>query len=258
MESMHAVAHSEEKIDTIIQGVLSNENIDFIINGVLGSKKSEALKKMRQLTRNEMTELLLNLLVRDDDRHKDFFKEVGKEMVHEFKKSMLLVAAAQGFTGQVEEIVKENGELLNSRLDDAGNTALIVAVKEGRYETAQLLLQYGADVDIQNTYSDTALVYAIMANNTDMVKLLLTYEANVNTKSFMGTTPLMWAAKVGDVGIIDLLLQAGADINAVNAKGENAEDIARRNKNKKAAAFLAQKAKEKRGGRASSRTVGKA
>ena len=63
---------------------------------------------------------------------------------------------------------------------------------------------------------------------TKIVELLLQYGADVNVKSLQGMTPLMFAAKNGDIEMVKLLLENEADVNVVNAFGETAKDVAKK------------------------------
>ena len=47
-----------------------------------------------------------------------------------------------------------------SEKDNFGMTALMYACQNGHYETAKLLIKYGADVNIQDKFGNTALMIA--------------------------------------------------------------------------------------------------
>lgn len=54
-----------------------------------------------------------------------------------------------------------------------GQTALMLAVSHGRLDMVQLLLQSGADMNIQDEDGSTALMCAAEHHHVDIVKLLL-------------------------------------------------------------------------------------
>ena len=54
-----------------------------------------------------------------------------------------------------------------------GQTALMLAVSHGRLETVKLLLQVGADVNIQDNDGSTALMCASEHGHLEIVRLLL-------------------------------------------------------------------------------------
>lgn len=88
-------------------------------------------------------------------------------------------------------------------------------------------------------FQSNALIRAIHTINNDKVEILIKYGANVNIEMFGKLTPLMYAAKLninpnwaGDVIlIVKMLLNAGANVNIVNDQGETAYDLAIKNKN---------------------------
>ena len=70
-----------------------------------------------------------------------------------------------------------------------------------------LLLEYGADCDLQNHYNLTALHIACMKNNLNIVNILLNYGANCYIKSSFSTTktPLQISIKNKYTEIEELL-----------------------------------------------------
>ena len=70
---------------------------------------------------------------------------------------------------------------------------------------AKILLDYGADPDIQNNVGDTALMWASLSLNgqakKETLKILLEYRSDPNLRDNMGDTALMWALRDSD-GII--------------------------------------------------------
>jgi palmitoyltransferase len=80
--------------------------------------------------------------------------------------------------------------LLREQRDRDGHTALHWAALEGRRQTAQLLLDAGAEVDARSRGDDQR-----------------------------GQTPLMWAAVGGHTATAQLLVAAGADPLAIDARG---------------------------------------
>ncbi|HXH25192.1 MAG TPA: ankyrin repeat domain-containing protein, partial [Vicinamibacterales bacterium] len=110
-----------------------------------------------------------------------------------------------------------------------GLTALIFAAREGDIESAQALLDAGADVNQQSEYGWTPLLTAINNRNYRLARLLIERGADVNLANKGGWTPLYLATdnrniEGGDypvpkpdldhLEIIQLLLEKGADPNA--------------------------------------------
>ena len=124
--------------------------------------------------------------------------------------------------------------------------SLAFAALHGAVDSVRVLLRYGANPN------QGSLNYAVLANQwqkfTDpwsiaraqaaastghqgIVRLLLKHGAAVNARTGSDRfTPLMVAANYSgflSLGVVRELLRGGADLNLVNAKGRNAEAIAR-------------------------------
>lgn len=143
--------------------------------------------------------------------------------------------------------------------DDRGNPGLLMAVRDGSFEVAGLLLAAkGIEVDRPNGAGETALMMAALRGHHEWVvrliergaavhrpgwtplhyaasgpepkvlELLLDRGAQLEALSANGTTPLMMAAGYGAIDGADLLLKRGADPRRRNERGLNAADFARR------------------------------
>ena len=122
-------------------------------------------------------------------------------------------AAALGETARVKELIAANQELLK-RYSSDGWTALHLAAFMGHRETAEALLQAGADLSAfsQNQMANQPL-HAALAGKTDrpLVQMLLEHGADVKARGGAGVTPLHLAASRGDEVFCDLLISKGAD-----------------------------------------------
>ncbi|MCW3055956.1 MAG: ankyrin repeat protein 17-like, partial [Chthonomonadales bacterium] len=88
---------------------------------------------------------------------------------------------------------------------------IVEAAEYADVETVRLLLQHGAKVG-PNSPGEGALWLAIASQNSDSAQLLLKYGAAVNVKG--EDTPLAEAANQDDVETARELLERGADVNA--------------------------------------------
>ncbi len=86
-----------------------------------------------------------------------------------------------------------------------GETPLHLAIKYGCIKIAQILLKYGANPDIQNRDGNTPLHLAVKLENTAAVKILLKNRANPNITNFKGLTPLELAKIIQNREITKLL-----------------------------------------------------
>ncbi|CAJ1077855.1 ankyrin repeat and SOCS box protein 2 isoform X1 [Xyrichtys novacula] len=100
-----------------------------------------------------------------------------------------------------------------------GETALLVAVGKNHVPCVQILLEYGADVDIPNYDRETPLYKACERNSAETVAALLNYGAAVNSQCIQGWTALQEAVCRNNVEICEMLLKAGAKLSVANTYG---------------------------------------
>lgn len=95
---------------------------------------------------------------------------------------------------------------------DNGCPMLHFAIESGWLKIVEMLLQYGADVNMTNGDSATALHIAARHGNIPILKLLLQKDArSINHRDRKGNTPLHLAAKKGYFHVAALLMQYGGD-----------------------------------------------
>jgi ankyrin repeat protein len=88
-------------------------------------------------------------------------------------------------------------------------------------DTAQLLIDAGADVGKANSYGVTALYIAARAGDSVATRMLLAAGADANAAlPASGETVLMTAAKAGDADVVRALLTGGVDGVSLAALGE--------------------------------------
>jgi len=93
-------------------------------------------------------------------------------------------------------------------------TLLACAVCGGQEAAAELLLNKGADVNLQAGSGRAALHWASMTGHAEMATMLLEKGANVALRDQRGCTALYWAASGSDKEMVEMLLAKGADVNA--------------------------------------------
>ena len=105
------------------------------------------------------------------------------------------------------------------------------AARDGRLESARLLLDAGAAIEQADANAITPLLAAIANNHPDVARLLIERGANVNAVDWYGRTPLWTAVEARNMdfdnntfvnnvdrapllALIDVLLDKGANVNA--------------------------------------------
>jgi ankyrin repeat protein len=128
---------------------------------------------------------------------------------------------------------------------EARSNALVIAVKDGTYDTAKILLRQG-NLDINAPFSgkfSTPLTVAAMNERENIVPLLLEHGADVNKKdgeNGKGQTPLIAASRSSNdrTVIVELLVEKGARLDEKDERGNTALVTAVERENKDIVRFL--------------------
>ena len=116
------------------------------------------------------------------------------------------------------EILLEFGASVDVQMDD-GNASLHNAAYEGHYDFALMLLEHDATVDIINAELRTPLHEAACMGHTHLCRLLLTYGAVIDLQDGGGDTPLHWSVCNGHATCAQFLLEQGSNMGTVNVDG---------------------------------------
>ena len=101
------------------------------------------------------------------------------------------------------------------------------ACRSGHTDIARLLLEHGADPNVQNNDGETALTAACSnpRGNRDVITALITAGAELDKRNNDSMTALMCLARGGYTGLMKLLIKAGADAATKDDRGRTALDI---------------------------------
>jgi ankyrin repeat protein len=125
-------------------------------------------------------------------------------------------AAQQGDGAAVRSLLQKNADVNAAQGD--GMTALHWAAFKDDLETAQLLLQAGANPKVATRNGAiTPLIMASKNGDAALIAALIKAGSEVNTATTDGMTPLMAAAVSGSVEAAKALLDHGANVNAKEA-----------------------------------------
>lgn len=108
-----------------------------------------------------------------------------------------------------------------------GDSLLHYTILYDRIEMVKILLQFGANVNAKNRFSNTPLRY--LHNKIDLLKLMCHYGADVNIQNDDGLSILHYAciSKCSST-FIEVILDSGADLSLKTNYGETIFDIAKR------------------------------
>ncbi len=125
------------------------------------------------------------------------------------------------YSGTTEIVSDLQSGVSPDSLDREGRSALIHASFQGNTEIAELLLRYGATVDmlwLSGLLSMSPLIAATTNGSTEIIKLILSHGAKVDLQINGGFSALMMAVKQTET--VQLLLEHGAQVDLKNNDGE--------------------------------------
>ncbi|CAG9574235.1 unnamed protein product [Danaus chrysippus] len=110
--------------------------------------------------------------------------------------------------------------------NNKGETALHVACRLGKVESAIDLLKQGANPNTKDNAGWTPLHEAVQNGRLDIVSALLQYNTLIDVPGQGNETPLHEAVRYNHKEIAEELVKHGADINSRNSKGETPLNLA--------------------------------
>lgn len=120
------------------------------------------------------------------------------------------------------------------------STLLMTAVSLEKVKSVKLLLEYGADPNLQDVYGKSALHllpehqpigWSSVKNKLKIAQILLQYKADINLLDYQGGSPLFYAAfyiKEQNFNLFEFYLKNGANPTLKSEKGESALEFANR------------------------------
>lgn len=142
------------------------------------------------------------------------------------KSTALMVAASAGNTG-IARLLIEGGADLDLQ-DSDEQTALMFAICGQQEAVVDLLLDAGARADIENWL---AFDFAVRFGTPRMVQRLIEQGADVNRRDDDDAPPLLEAVNRGNQELVEMLIAAGADIHATDCGGQTAASLAASGRN---------------------------
>ncbi len=154
--------------------------------------------------------------------------KIGAALVSESELLRDFVLASQsGDSDRVKGMI-DSGIDLNGQIED--KTALMVASVKSDLTTLKILIEKGANLNVQSiTAKTTALHFALNSSQSGTIKLLVEKGADLNIADADGNPPLIYAVNKNLSEIVSLFLNKGANPNIKNKKGISALAIARSN-----------------------------
>jgi ankyrin repeat protein len=148
---------------------------------------------------------------------KIFISEGAKlEESDELGETPLFIYAGKNNYELVNFLLEEYFEYININTQNVeGMTPLMnsVVFDDDSFEIAELLIEKGASIEIQNEDGANVLFIAVANGNLPLVKFLVESGCNINSKDSDGCTPLIEAIYLQNIDIVKFLVESGADVN---------------------------------------------
>lgn len=170
--------------------------------------------KLKQALEQQDLEMLEKLIKEGENPNSTDDDVIGCTPLHHAVEEL-----EEGGSLDAIKILINNGADVNKWNTLETATPLILAVFNENIDAAQILLDAGADTNVNSGQGDTPLRWSVEENNYDMVTLLLKYGGNGLIDEFggdMGLTALGIAASQLNIRMIKLLVDAGANIEEID------------------------------------------
>ena len=173
-------------------------------------EQQELTNKMFVLACEENNvELARNLIVKEKINISEYDNN------HEM--TLLMEACKNNYTEIVELLLSyKKNEIDINKKNTQGSTALMFASENGNAKIVKLLIENGANPDLQNNSGLTALMLACDNLKNEVIKLLIENNANINLEDKNSNTALMIACEKNDIETVELLINKNVEINHKN------------------------------------------
>ena len=131
--------------------------------------------------------------------------------------AQLVAAAGRGGAGEVQRLLSA-GVPVDGRTA-AGRTAVTAAALGDHVETARVLIDAGADVDLQDDDRNNPLLVCGETGDVAMLHAVLRAKPDLTATNRFGGTALIPASDRGHVAMVRALLETDIDVDHVNNLG---------------------------------------
>ncbi|KAF5296333.1 hypothetical protein FQA39_LY12550 [Lamprigera yunnana] len=147
----------------------------------------------------------------------EFVKILLKHNADCVDKRCIHYSAENGLIDILESILSKVDNI--NDLDEMGNSALLLALKNERDAAAKMLLDHDANTNVINLDGFSCLHYAVYCSEELLLQFLVQHKQDVNMLNKSGDSPLLVALQIMKKSSVELLLKYGANVNIVNNEG---------------------------------------
>lgn len=158
--------------------------------------------------------LSLPIVMNDMDLFMKMLKKCDVNQLGEYFGTALNAAAQYNFT-KFAEILIENGADVNLE-DENGYSPLFHACRNDSVDVLRLLLDKGANMNAKIEDNMSALHYCGLMNSCKCIELLIERGANIEARSDKNMSVLAHCSVSKALGALKILLRHGANINVLN------------------------------------------
>jgi len=148
------------------------------------------------------------------DIFRDLIKNISLDKQNNMGNTALHYAVMFNYNDAVKLFISFQCDL-NLRNDEEEISPLFYAIKNDNEDIAHMLLEAGADTNVQDYLGNTILHYAI--NNSKLINLILRYKPNLDLTNLEGKTCLAYTS---DIDIAKILIP-NMDINSQDKDGKS-------------------------------------
>lgn len=122
----------------------------------------------------------------------------------------IVSAADSGDTAAIQSCLN-NGDDINERDPDTGDTPLIAAAARGRLDAIKLLVKHGANLKAHDNMGNGPLMTAIASNQPDAAVLLLDLGADPHDKGDYTMSPFALARSMSEEKVCTAIKKHGGE-----------------------------------------------
>ena len=209
------IMEDEYKIDTTLTKMILNSieegDLQTIKNNI--EKNNIDIKSLKDISKDQNAFFYAALIKEDSDALNvfKFLKELGLDPKEKdkFQQTCLYYTCREGKTLCCEYLIDECN-LNPNEIDIYGQNPIYYAVRDGKLETIKIMIEKGANINIEDKYGQNCIFYAIRECRYDIIEYLIEKGANVNQVDKKKMTPYSFAEKLNFNKICELLLIHGA------------------------------------------------
>ena len=203
------------------------------------SKDNLDIKLIKDVSKNQNAYFYAAIIKEDKDALEVFkyLKSLGLDPNEKdnYEQTCLYYTCRDGKNLCCEYLIDEC-KLNPNEIDIYGQNPIYYAVRDGRIDTIKLMIEKGANINIEDKYGQNCIFYAIRECRYEIIQYLIEKGANVNQVDKKKMTPYSFAEKLNFQKICELLLIHGAtkpiSKNEKNNKNKKMKNKESNNNNK--------------------------